>query len=110
MQRVINNSWTVSGGQDDAGREVYGEDGMYWQSRMVWHLEASHRDGRIFTLDSSFATEAEAQAFVDAIPRDFDATTDGGWVFWRNAYGSASWGLQDEVAMMDDEERAAKGF
>lgn len=109
MQRTIGN-WSVSGGMDDVGREVYGEDGVYWQSRMVWHLEASHRDGRIFTYDGSFASEAEAQAFVDAIPRDFDAVTDGGWAFWRNSYGSASWGHDDEVAMMDEEERAHHGL
>lgn len=98
-------SWYVAVGCEDMGREVHGEDGPFWLSRLMWLVSASSERGAIYMSLDTFATEAEAVAFAEGLPETFDAATHEGFEFSRTAYGSPDWSTEDEYAMMDDEER-----
>lgn len=103
-------SWYVAVGDEDFGRQAHGEDGPYWESRIMWIVSASHERGRIYT-SNAFETEAEAVALAESLPETFDAAADERFGFWRTAYGSPDWGTEDEYAMMDsqEQERYLKG-
>lgn len=94
----------------------FGKDGGYWHSDVeyieeYWSVQKTTKRGAIYgytrQVDSEEDCVAVAKAYKDVKDENFDKLED--WRFIRNSYGSEAWGWNDEVGLMDDEERAHYG-
>jgi hypothetical protein len=109
--RVELGEFGITAALTDIGNEVWCEDGYIWQPYMVWSLQASHKDGKIYG-GGFYDTKKEAMQALATIvmTEDWTPTADENWCYLRTIYGSPAWGMEDEIGMMDDEERYHKGL
>jgi hypothetical protein len=86
------------------------EDGMpiMYTTGVRYVVTATHVRGRIYVADA--AHDNDAVAIVAELTPEFDAENDPRFGFVRTCYGSADWNADDEVGLMDDDERAAYGY
>jgi hypothetical protein len=103
--------WSVGVRAEPIEREgIDPEDGIpiMYTTGVRYVVVANHVHGRVYAAE--LADSNEAVAVVNELTDAFDADADPRFGFVRTAYGSDDWSAEDEVGLMDDDERAAYGY
>ncbi len=78
-----------------------------YQDGTTFLVAADHKRGRKYSTKN--ISLVEANSIVSSIEDNFDADSHPLFGYNGKMYGSEDWDEEDEIALMDDEERHAKG-